>query len=200
MQIVPTADGSNISKCINTARILRGFVSLLGVRIFSSNNHLPELIRSFNGQTFEVELFMYSENYEEKLNTIIRTHSDVNIGKVFFYTNNPETVEQSITNIRIFGINPGILIDDRNYNKPSVVNKFEYGIINVKRYPNYMDLYKHIKANEYKGSLLLDFEEQKVSEDIIKNEIIDGIYVDVTNNPSIKDTISVYRRAANSIY
>lgn len=200
MQIVPSINGVNLSQCANVSKILRGFVSVLNVRVSSDNNHLSELIKCFDKQMYEIELIIQGENYDEKLIQIVNSHSDVNIGKVFFYTKNSETVEQSITNIRIFGIQPGLIIDKDNFNIENVVNKFEYAVIDAEHNVNYMEMYKKVKENLYKGNLLLYFGALKIETEILTNPELDGVYVDITHNPRIKDTISFYRRSANSIY
>ncbi|MEI7604445.1 MAG: hypothetical protein WCJ19_05505 [bacterium] len=200
MLIIPLINGDNAQKCVSVTRILRGFVSIISINIGQCNTNLKELIKLFNKQQSEIELHIEGPDYEKRLGDIMNAHSDVNIGKVFFYTNNPAQVENDITNIRIFGIQPGLLINKENYNKPEIVNKFEYAIIEVSRVPDYIEIYKYIKNNDFKGSLLLNFGKERVPQDIITNTSIDGVYIDVTTNPTIKDTISSLRRAANSIY
>ena len=201
MLIIPSIDGNNLAKCSSISRVLRGFVSLINLRIDKSSVNLEELIRLFNKQNFELELSFNSENDQEILTKILTAHSDVNIGKVYFYSNNENNIEQDITNVRIFGIQPGLLINDLNYKKGAIVNKFEYSTINTLLTPNYIEVYKHVKENNYKGNLFLDFTNQVIDEKEIKEySWVDGIYFDVTNNPRIKDTVSLYRRTANSIY
>ena len=200
MLIIPSIDGNNLVKCSSIVRVLKGFISLINIKIDKQNSNLSELIKLFNKQSFEIELTLNGENDAETLTRIVTAHSDVNIGKVYFYSNNENTVEQDITNVRIFGIQPGLVIDKDNYSKMSIVNKFEYAVISTITTPNYLEIYKHVKENNFKGNLVLDFESAPISKEIIQNPNIDGIYFDITNNPRIKDTISSYRREANTIY
>jgi hypothetical protein len=200
MQIIPTVDGQNLSRCLAVIRVIRGFVGIIGVKISKDNNHLQDLIKLFNKQTTELELFIEGDNYDERLKQIVTAHSDVNIGKVYFYNNNVDTVEQDTTNIRIFGIQPGIIVNQENYSKLAVINKFEYGVVNTLQDEKYLEYYKYLKSNDFKGSLFLDFDTNKIPDEILKSSDIDGVYFDITQNPHIKDTISIYRRTANSIY
>ena len=200
MLIIPSIDGTNLNRCNSIIRVLRGFVSLVNVKIQKESLNLTELIRLFNRQNFEVELSLNGTNDSEILTKIVTAHSDVNIGKVLFYNNDENTVEQDITNVRIFGIQPGLIIDQNNYKKISIVNKFEFALIDVYKNPNYMDMYKEIKSNAYKGNLILDFGTTIVPREIFSHPEIDGIYFDITQNPRIKDTISSFRREANTVF
>lgn len=200
MLIIPTVDGNNLTKCNNIIRILRGFVSIIGIHVSEKNINYVNLIKVFDKQQAELELFLPGDDHEKKLQKIITAHSDVNIGKVYFYTNDENNVEQQITNVRVFGIQPGIIVDKENYQKISIINKFEYAVIIVANNPNYLEIYKHIKENSFTGNLFLDFGETAVPQDILKNINLDGVYTEVTNNPMIKDTISSYRKLANSSY
>jgi len=179
---------------------LRGFVSVINLKLSPETKDVQSLLRVFNGLTAELEITIFDKDYDTKLVNLVSAHSDVNIGKVFFFTNDLAEVEQQITNVRIFGIQPGIIVTKENFKNIGVINKFEYGVINAIDNENYLEIYKTVKENDFKGTLLLDFGNVKIPMEMLQNESINGVYINVTDNPAIKDTISTYRRIANSIY
>lgn len=200
MLIIPSINADNPIKGQTIIKVLRGFVSVAAIQIHSDTQNISNFVKLFDRQSTELELFIHGENHEARLDEIIKIHSDVNIGKVFFNEKNTDKVEQDLVNIRIFGINPGIIIDKENYKKPGIINKFEFATIFVKENSDYIEIYRFIKNNEFKGTLMLNFGDTRVPEEVLQDVSIDGFYIDITMNPMIKDTISSYRRAANSIY
>ena len=86
MLIVPSITAENYSKCQTVTRVLRGYVSVIAVKIPQDQRNVIQILRLFNRLPVEIELYIPHGNYDDILQKIITAHNDINIGKVFFYT------------------------------------------------------------------------------------------------------------------